>query len=746
MRSLILAVTLSLAGASSLASLPAAPAEVGTAPAAASRQLGPEDAIAGPALPIRPRALNGALLVGADDDYALYHTGHVDPGTKRVDYTLVSLADGHVVRTLQPERGLNNIRLVDGSVVVVVRGEATRYDAATGAVTGTMGGVANYSALDDQWVLTPEAVHWFDGRVVPLSQQVAYDAGSAVRVLGDSDVAVVTRAYGYDPVAIRTAEGIVTDLQRPDEQVIVFAGRTGETPVLYGTTMAGPEGNGIVRWSDPTDDASRMLIARGDYPWIGGLAGDRVLVYDNRDGGHVAELDLDTGRAGDPLVDVVGSLGITDLPAYGDVLVQAGDGIVVSGGSTPEGEIVLVTETEVRDLGTLRPSPEGATRLVRSGDVVRARFRENGENRGSAELVVGESTWTSVPGEITVPEPQPDPDTAPLSTCSDPSVVPTVVDARARWQHETCSPSEQWITDTSGVLEPWQVAGGSPQLGVDHVAYVVGFDHAALAVTGLDAHHRTRVYGPFGDDSIAYSVDRTGAGDPVYADAAGLVRLAPTDGLTDRVAPEIVVTAHPPVDVRAVRPTTLTYAASARDAVDGDDVVVLVQARRAPAGQSLGPWRTVPGSAGGRASVTAQPGEQWCFRAVAADRTGNTAIGPRGSCSTVPVDDIELPSRHRKIYIAPRMIGGSATPLSGPDRLIVPAVPRSRAVLWLPTGPRLGRVLVHAGDRRVLAVDVHTQELGRLRVVVPIASRRLTVRSAGPRTVLVDAVGQRRLP
>lgn len=733
-----------------------------------------DDAIDGPALPERYREPGRSLLVGADDRFALYHSGHRPLGDDGQVYTLVSLADGAVVRSFVGPPAccfVPEVRLVDGSVDVWDQRAKTvvRHDAATGEVTGSVPVDALPLAMDDEWVLTETDVRWFDGRVVPLNGDPIRVEPYNVVQRGDSDLAVLSGQGGFDPVVVSPGTGEVVALERAEtnDYVQVFAARSGAEPTVFGFGESGGT-RGLVRWTDPASGAAPTVVPAPpvDVSYGGGLVGDRLLVAD-----YASEIDSTALREVDPTTGAV--LPATVVPdvwqgqgsrqfanAVGDVVAQADDGLVVSQEGTTAGSLAFLTADGVRSLGTPRPSPVEAVELVNDSGRVTADFRENrgasGDDRevetdrGVAVLEPGATAWTPVDGEVTPPTLPADPPASARVDCGD-GTAPVVDDVRGRWQLERCGFRQAYVTDRTGFLPPHPLPGYArgAQLGVDHAVSIVFRSEpdrirTALVVTDLDVRHRTRVYGPLSDDS-AYSVDLTGDHDPVYADATGRVRSAPPTGLVDTTGPVTTVTRRPAAYVDAVGPTRLTFTGSARDVVDGSRVIVRVQTRRAtPGSGQLGPWQAQSSSASGTFSVTARPGEQWCFRLAASDRSGNVGTSSP-SCSVVPVDDRGLARSGTARRVSGDYLGGAATVLAGSGGAVTTSgLAGSRVVVWLRTGPGRGPLLVRDGTRVVQRVETYSRTAGLRAVVLDPVGRRLRLEAGSARAVVLDAVGQRR--
>jgi hypothetical protein len=741
---------------------PVAPDPAGATPPAAAVAGATPAAVAGRSLPAIPRVPDGALLVGADQQYALYHANRFDPATGRLDLLLVSLADGHVVRTVagpdvQCCDGVH-VRYVDGSILMeVADGSVVRSDALTGEVTGTIPpsitGREDYLALDDRWVLTPTAVRWFDGPVVPVLGELPQDRFA--RTLGDSDLAVLTGTDGSDPLVLTPSTGAIVPLTRADETVRVFAARGGPSPEVYGRVEPDDPSDeeaedGLVRWTDPAHAAGRTVVESDVEP-----AGHRLIASVRKDRWSVesvVEVDTATGRTSPALTDrVLAESTIGDWPRVpGETVVQAGDGVLVSRYHDRRGALTLIAGDGSRPLGALRRTQHSACRLYREGDHVEvdlcsgiSGYPQVHTYLGTRAIAVGQRAWQETSGPLIMPVRAVPLGQRRLASCPD-GGVPTVRDSRGRWQLERCPGGYRWyVTDTLGHLDPWLVRG-EPRLGQDHVlervaSQVEGRD--VLRVTGLDVRHQTRLFGPLGVD---YTVDQAGDHSPIYVDASGRVRIADSAGLADSTPPTLSVLRRPSRFVNAVEPVRLSYIARAQDAVDGSHVTVTLQARMAqPRSPSLGEWQAVARSGPGRYRVTARPGEQWCVRFVAYDRSGNERISPV-SCTVVPVDDAASWRDGAARRVAGDCLGGAATRLDQPDgALVVAGLQDSRVVVWLRTGPGHGQLVVRDGDRVVRRVDTAARRPG-LRTVVLDPAARVRLEAGGRRAVLVDAIGHLR--
>lgn len=726
-------------------------------------------------LPAIPRLPDGALLVGADQRYALYHADQFDPTTNRQVLRLVRLRDGRVVRTLLgsdvPCCFRTQVRYADGSILVVMGdGAVVRTDALTGEETGRLEPIEDSPvlALDDRWVLTPTVVRFFDGRVVPVLGELPSDPYERPieRTWGDSSIAVLTDSGGGRPLVLTPGTGQLVALARPDESVRVFAVRGGALPEVFGRVQPLPgsggsdgsgEGDGgeqeerddgLARWTDPARAAGRTVVPSTIQPTLGGgFAGDRLVVTREANGvPSVVELDPSTGRATRSLVTGVlrrSTLGFPVVSA-GDVVVQAGDQVLVSRTNGGRGGLSLVTETGTRTLPALPPARHTVCRLVRAGGRLDADLCRGPQYLESRTITTGDRTWREVDGPVGYDTSSSPLGQAPRATCPDGSRA-EVVRARGRWLLERCRGGFRWfVTDTHERLPPFPVRG-EPELGVDHVLERVksptpGRD--VLRVTGLDVRHRTRLFGPLGVD---FAVDSRGGQAPVYVDAIGRVRVADASGLADSVPPSLTVVRRPPTLVDAVRSTRVTIAGRASDAVDGRRVAIQLQVRRMKrdAAESR-PWRTRPASPSGSFTVTMAPGEQWCFRLVAYDRSGNRRIATP-SCSTVPVDDVDLSRTGLVGRVRGDYLGGSASVLDGRGALGHDGIEGAQAVAWVRTGPGRGQLVARDTQGVVVQrVDTASRRPGLRRVPLGRPGSYLRLESADSRPVVVDALGHRR--
>ncbi|MFB9311578.1 hypothetical protein [Nocardioides plantarum] len=733
-------------------SMPVAPAFSDLAPTASTSasDIDLDAPVPGSLLPGRPRLPNGARFLGADESYVLYNTGHLDPTTGELGLTLATRFDGIPVRQFE-QAGSFTVRYADGYVLTSRASsdnevDVTREEARTGDPAGSIDDLVDVVAVDDEWVMTADQVFWFDGRP-PVALSASLDDHVQTRqVLGDSDLAVLSSDDGSDPVVVTPGTGLVTEVEHGSERIRVLAARGGSDPVLWGR-----HAEGLVRWTDPAHDAGRTDVPSDLVPSAGGLAGDRLLGLLGPDGARwISEIDPVTGRAGPVLVPDAGAgFSSGDAPIVGVPTVQAGDELVVSVGPAPEGDLVAVAADGVRTLGGPTPSLLAARGITRAGNIVRAAFGENGGSAGEAELDLGalRRRWTPVDASTPPPVLPPDPPSAPIATCAD-GAVPKVDDVRGRWQLEKCAGTEHYVTDRHGVLAPHRLPGLGSLLGADHVLSLVGEGSApsdrryAVVVTTLDARHLERVYGPLSSETFDLAVDATGDGDPIYVDPAGQIRIAHSSGLADRQPPVIKTTRRLPTYVATVRPGRLDYAATATDSVDGGAVTIRVDARRTRDGKVVRTWSTLSGSSDGAVSVATAPGDEWCFRTVAADRTGNSTTAG-AACSLAPRDDTALrvtgsATRAR----AASYLGGSATVVRGTrPGVAVPAGRGKTTYLWLRTGPNLGNAAVFAGSRRLMSVRTTSARSGVRVVAVRTTGRALTVRATTARPVAVDAYG-----
>lgn len=738
-------------------------AEAEDAPPSADRRTSRGEAVA-PVDVLPPRYRSGhneALLAGVDDDFVLYHSGHIDPMSENPVYSLASLADGHVVRRIDLPGGRGHgpvLRLVDGSVITVLPYKGIeRSDAADGTVTGRIPWeqVGDVVAVDDEWVLTSTDVVWFDGRVVPLDRELSTPDLDHVILRGDSDLAVVSGDDALGTIVVDPAVGSVVPLARPGEGIVVFAARGGEHPVVYGSMISSREDGasyGLVTWTDPARAAGRTVRGSHFFVYGGGLVGGRLIALVNPDGEArgttMVEVDTESGALGETLTTQVAQFPTLHRQyshGNGMVFAQGAGGLVVSRAHAPEGELVVLEEDAVRSIGRPAPSPLEPGRLFRYLDRVEALFYEENQLAGSAALTIGDGEWTDLDRDAAGPALSPDPVSPAVASCADGRAA-TVADVRGRWQLERCYGARQYfVTDRRGVIEPWEV-DGSPQLGEDYVATYVAseadFRVGHIAMTGLDARHRTRLSGPSRD---AFSVDLVAGGDLVYTDAEGRVRTADPSGLADVVPPVVTVDRAPgPHALRA--PVRLTIAGRARDAVDGSRVVVRVEARRAAPLRAMGRWSTVAGSSDGSGTVTARAGEQWCLRVRATDRSGNVTLTvPR--CTVATVDDagaVRSGDAHRSRGVD--YLGGAATVLAGPrGHVAVRGRADSATLLVFRTGPGRGGFKVRSGGREVLSGGTAESRSG-VKVVRVRATGHdvVTIHAASGRPVVLDAIGVQR--
>ena len=718
--------------------------DVGSAAAAGPWRVGRQ-------LPIRPRVPNRARFFGADDRYVLYGTGWRQPAGDETEYTLARSSDGRVVRTFRLDVSAL-VRLVDGAVVVArsFPDRVTRYDAATGSVTGSVVADGHVEVVDDEWFMTADGIQYFDDREpVDLATSIP-TWPSSYQVMGDSDLAVISTPAGTYPLAIDTSTGEVGDLASRSPLTRVLAARAGADPLVVGVR----EGH-LARWTDPVADSGYTEVPVSVDPVAGGLVGDELLAVvptstaSWSDEHEVVPVDVSTGVSGPRVLeDVYPSLGVA-----GRAVQQAATGLAVAWDAAPEGDILLFTAAGIRDLGAPRATPQVVAAVVRRGDRVWAEFADGADG---AVHRLGTDGW--VPADSPLPYAPSDPVGPPLALCSDLS-RPLVTDVRGRWKLEECSPDEHYVTDQWSALPPFRVPGTAPQLGADHVASWSGpsgdpdFPEFAMAVTGLDARHRTELWGPLtgapspGYLSTVFSVDRRGGGDPVYVDASGRVRVARPSTPADDAPPVITETRRPPAYVSTVRPVRVGYAATARDEVDGRDVDLYVQTRRARRGQGLGPWATPARPSDGRRTVLARPGEEWCFGAVAVDRSGNGGASGPARCVVVPLDDRAFRASPTARRTTGRgLLGGTATVLRGPrDSLTVPGASRdSVPLVWVRTGPGRGPLEVVKGRAVVARIPTASRRPG-LRVVELPTFGVVRLEAGGRGPAVVDAVGHHRL-
>jgi hypothetical protein len=269
------------------------------------------------------------------------------------------------------------------------------------------------------------------------------------------------------------------------------------------------------------------------------------------------------------------------------------------------------------------------------------------------------------------------------------------------------------------------VSWGAPT--TDGGTAVTGFDvyrsaaagSPGLRVASLPATATRWTSGPLGGRSRQYfgvSARNVNGSGPMSNQVSVVV---------DAAAPVLTVTRPSRVLQLSRRLTTSYRATDSGTGVAGYDV----QYRKAAWNGRFGPYTALAsGTAATTASLTGQPGHEYCFRQRARDKVGNISAWSHARCAAIPLDDrsLKTSSGWRRLHSS-SAYGGTLTGTTRQGaKLILRAAHAHRLGLIVAKCPSCGRVAIYLNGSKWHTVDTAARTRRNRAILLPGTFRQRT--------------------